>query len=333
MKKNSIILVTGADGFIGSHLVELLLDKGYKVIALTHYNSFNSWGWLENINIKKSNKSNITIQSGDIRDYFFCEQLLRKVDIVFNLASLISIPYSYIAPESFIDTNIKGTYNLCLASKKNQVKKFIHISTSEVYGSALYIPIDEKHPLQPQSPYSATKISSESIALSFFYSLSLPVTIIRPFNTYGPRQSARAIIPNIIIQILSNKKKLEVGNLQSIRDFNFVLDQCNALISIAKNNKIKGEVYNLGSNQNISIIDLINLIKKLTKSNITIKLDKKRLRPKKSEVNELLCDNKKIIKLIGNFSNTSLESGLLYTIKWFKDKKNIDKYKPEIYNM
>ena len=296
MKKNNMLLVTGADGFIGSHLVEQLLHKGYKVRALTLYNSFNNWGWLENIETNNINKSNLQIYSGDIRDYYFCEQLLKNIDIVFNLASLISIPYSYNSPESFIDTNIKGTYNLCLASIKRKVKKFIHISTSEVYGSALYTPIDEKHPLQPQSPYSATKISSESIALSFFYTYSLPVTIVRPFNTYGPRQSARAIIPNIIIQILSNKKKLELGNLKPIRDFSFVIDQCNALINLVKTNKIKGEIFNLGSNKSTSIIDLVNLIKKLTKSNVNIKIDRNRLRPKKSEVDKLLCDNKKNYK-------------------------------------
>ena len=325
------ILVTGAEGFIGSHLVESLLKNGYKVRALSLYNSFNHWGWLENINT--TNKNNLEIISGDIRDYLFCEKLLSKIDVVFNLASLISIPYSYESPESFIDTNIKGTYNLCAASKKNNIKKFFHISTSEVYGSAIYTPIDENHPLQPQSPYSASKISSEAIAQSFYYSFSLPLTIIRPFNTYGPRQSARAIIPSIIIQILNKKKIINLGNTDSIRDFTYVDDQCDALINMINVKNINGQIFNLGSNKSVAIKDLILLLKELTKSKFNIKLDEKRLRPKKSEVNKLLCDNSKIKKIIGNYPKTSFKKGLMKTIKWFKKNKNIKSYKSEIYNI
>jgi len=329
--KSKIILVTGAEGFIGSHLVECLLKNKYKVKALVLYNSFNSWGWLEKIS--KKNKLNLEIITGDIRDYIFCENIIKNVDIIFNLASLISIPYSYEAAESFIDTNIKGTFNLCAASKKSKVKNFFHISTSEVYGSAIYTPIDERHPLQPQSPYSASKISSEAIALSFFYTYSLPVTVIRPFNTYGPRQSARAIIPNIISQLISKKKYIEIGNIKSIRDFSFVLDQCNDLMKIINKKKIYGQIFNLGSGTSISIENLINLICKISKKNIKIKTDKQRFRPKKSEVNELVCDNRKITKLIGKSKRLSLEKGLKQTIEWFKIKDNFDKYKNDIYNI
>tara|TARA_X000000368_G_C22983178_1_gene690869 strand:- start:35 stop:1021 length:987 start_codon:yes stop_codon:yes gene_type:complete len=323
------ILVTGSEGFIGSHLVEALLKKGYKVRALSLYNSFNHWGWLDTIKQKKN--KNLEVVSGDVRDYLFCEKLLSNIDIVFNLASLISIPYSYDSPESFIDTNIKGTYNLCVASKKNKIKNFFHISTSEVYGSAIYTPIDENHPLQPQSPYSATKISSEAIAQSFYYSFSLPLTIIRPFNTYGPRQSARAIIPSIIIQILNKNKIINLGNTDSIRDFTYVVDQCNALIKMINIKNINGQIFNLGSNKSIAIKDLIIILKNLTKSNSNIKLDKQRLRPKKSEVNELLCDNSKIKKIINNYPKTTFKKGLKETINWFN--KNIENYKSEIYNI
>ena len=240
----SKVLVTGADGFIGSHLVEILVKKGEKVLALSQYNSFNDWGWLEDVNCL----NDIEVVTGDIRDLHFCYKITKNIDVIYNLAALISIPYSYIVPYSFVETNIKGTLNICQASLDNGCEKVIHTSTSEVYGTAKYVPIDEKHPLQPQSPYSATKIGADSIALSYYYSFNLPVTIARPFNTYGPRQSARAVIPTIITQIASGSKKISLGNVNTTRDFNYVIDTCNGLFAIAQNNELIGETVNIGSN-------------------------------------------------------------------------------------
>ena len=325
------ILVTGADGFIGSHLTDLLLSKGYKVTALSMYNSFNNIGWLEDIKNKKS--KNLNILSGDIRDYNFCEQITAKVDTVFHLAALIAIPYSYIALDSYFETNVKGTLNICQAARKNKVKRIIHTSTSEVYGSAEYVPIDEKHPLKAQSPYSASKIGAEAVAMSFFYSFDLPITVARPFNTFGPRQSARAVIPTIITQIISKNKTLNIGNTSTIRNFNYVEDICYGFIGLAKNKNTIGKIINIGSDSQFSIKEVLDLIKKIMKSNIKVKINKKRIRPKYSEVSKLSCDNSLIKELTKFKPKVKFEDGLKKTIKWFLKKENIKNYKTDIYNL
>jgi len=326
MKK---VLVTGADGFIGSHLTEMLVKKGYKVKALSLYNSFNNWGWLENVNCKKE----IEILSGDIRDPHYCKAISQNVEIIFHLASLISIPFSYTSPDNYVETNVKGTLNICQAAKENDVKKLIHTSTSEVYGTAKTIPISEDHPLQPQSPYSASKIASDAMVMSFYNSFNLPVTIARPFNTYGPRQSARAVIPTIISQIAAGRKEIKLGDTSPTRDFNYVEDVCRGFIMIAECNKTIGEIVNIGSNSEISIGDTFKLIKELMNSNITLIADKQRKRPKNSEVFRLCCDNKKINELTGFKPKFDLRTGLKKTIDWFKKPENLKKYKPEIYNV
>ncbi len=326
MKK---ILVTGADGFIGSHLTEMLLEKGMQVRALSQYNSFNNWGWLEDV--KKSD--NLEIISGDVRDAHFCKEITKGIDQIYHLAALIAIPYSYIAPESYIDTNVKGTLNICMAAKENNVQRVIHTSTSEVYGTAQYVPIDEKHPLQPQSPYSASKIGADSIAMSCYNAFGLPVTIARPFNTYGPRQSARAVIPTIISQILDGKKVIKLGDVSPTRDFNYVKDTCSGFIMLADSEKTVGEVVNIGSNYEISVKDTLNLIKELMKSDVEFVTDEQRLRPGKSEVFRLWCDNSKINKLTGFQPKYSIEKGLEKTIEWFSSKDNLKKYKTDIYNV
>ena len=325
------VLVTGADGFIGSHLCEYLLGKNYSIRALVQYNSFDSWGWLDKV---KTNNKELEIITGDIRDPMCCDQITKNIDIIFNLASLISIPYSYKAPLSYIKTNIEGTVNLCNSALKNKkIKKFLHISTSEVYGSALSVPITETHPLQPQSPYSASKISSEMMALSYFYSFNLPVLIVRPFNTYGPRQSLRAIIPTIISQILRKNTVLNLGNIHSTRDFNFVTDTCDALFKISKAKKFpEPRFINIGSNSEISIKDLVNKIKFLMDSKIKITEKKNRFRPSKSEVNRLKCDNSELKKLIKFTPKYNLDDGLKLTIDWLR--KDINKInKSNIYNV
>ena len=301
------VLITGADGFIGSHLTELLVESGYEVRALAQYNSFNNWGWLENIRCKDE----IEIISGDIRDPFFCKNISRDVDAIFHLAALIAIPYSYEAPSSYVDTNIQGTLNICQAGLENNVKKIIHTSTSEVYGTAKYVPIDEDHPLQPQSPYSASKIAADNMAMSYFNAFNLPLTIARPCNTYGPRQSARAVIPTIILQIANGAKEIKLGDLSPTRDFNYVIDTCQAFISILESKNTLGEVINIGSNTEISIKDTLQVIKDLMSSEVVFVEDKDRLRPKKSEVFRLWCDNKKINKLTGFKPKYDIKQGLL----------------------
>lgn len=323
------ILVTGADGFIGSHLTEMLLSKGYKVKALSYYNSFNNWGWLEDI---KKNK-NLEIICGDVRDPHFCEYITQGVNVVFHLAALIAIPYSYIAPDSYIDTNVKGTLNICQASNKNGVSRIIHTSTSEVYGTAKYVPIDEKHPIQPQSPYSASKIGADAIAMSFYNAFSLPLTIARPFNTFGPRQSARAVIPTIITQILGGMKEIKLGDVSPTRDFNFVKDTCNGFIKLAECDKAIGEVINIGSGREISIGDTLNMIKELMHSEVKFTLDEQRVRPSKSEVFRLCCNNSKINEFTGFEPEYTLEDGLKETINWFSNIGNLNKYKTSIYNV
>jgi len=326
MKK---VLVTGADGFIGSHLTEMLLAKGCKVKALSQYNSFNNWGWLEDIQKNK----NLEVFSGDIRDPHFCKEITKGIDVIFHLAALIAIPYSYIAPDSYVDTNVKGTLNICQAAKENNVSRVIHTSTSEVYGTAQYIPIDEKHPKQAQSPYSASKIGADAMAISFYNAFELPVTIARPFNTYGPRQSARAIIPTIISQITAGKKKIKLGDLSPTRDFNFVKDTCSGFIALTENDATIGKEINIASNFEISMKDTLGLIKKIMKSDVEFITDEQRLRPKNSEVFRLWGDNTLIKSLTDFTPKYSIEKGLKETISWFTKSENLKKYKTDIYNV
>ena len=327
--KNSIVLVTGADGFIGSHLTELLVLSGYKVKALSQYNSFNNWGWLEDINCKDQ----IEILTGDIRDSHYCKYISKDVDIIFHLAALIAIPYSYVAPNSYLDTNIKGTLNICQAARENGNIRIIHTSTSEVYGTAQYVPIDEKHPMQPQSPYSASKIAADAMAMSFHNTFDLPVTIARPFNTYGPRQSARAVIPTIILQIANGIKEIKLGDTSPTRDFNYVEDTCKGFLAIAKNDQTIGETINIGSNSEISISSTFDLIKELMKSDVKLFTDKERIRPEKSEVFRLCCDNTKIQLLTGFKPQVDIKEGLQRTIDWFTHPNHLKHYKSEIYNV
>jgi len=322
------ILVTGADGFIGSHLVESLVELGAEVRALSCYNSFNSWGWLETIQCLDQ----IEVVSGDIRDPHYCKKITAGIDIVFHLAALIAIPYSYEAPDSYIDTNIKGTLNICQAALENGCERVIHTSTSEVYGTAQYVPIDEKHPLQPQSPYSASKIGADAIAMSFHNAFDLPVTIVRPFNTYGPRQSARAVIPTIITQIAAGIDEIKLGDVSPTRDFNYVKDTCRGFIALAECEQATGETVNIGSNFEISVGNTLNLIKDLMGSDINFITDNNRLRPEKSEVFRLWCDNTLIHKLVGFTPQYSIKQGLQETIDWFTTAENLKRYKVEIYN-
>ncbi len=327
--KNITALITGADGFIGSHLTEILSAKGYQVKALSQYNSFNNWGWLEDVKCKDK----IEVLTGDIRDSHYCKLITKDVDIIFHLAALISIPYSYIAPDSYVDTNIKGTLNICQAAKANGNIRVIHTSTSEVYGTAQYVPIDEDHPMQPQSPYSATKIAADAMAMSFYNSFDLPVTIARPFNTYGPRQSARAVIPTIITQIANGMKEINLGDVTPTRDFNYVEDTCRGFIALAESDQAIGETVNIGSNFEISVGDTLNLIKELMSSDVKFVTDKQRIRPDKSEVFRLWCDNSKIKGLTGFKPEIDIREGLQRTIDWITEPNNLKKYKSEIYNV
>ena len=322
------VLVTGADGFIGSHLTEMLLEQGYKVKALSYYNSFNDWGWLNSVKHPE-----LEVVTGDVRDPHFCKHITQDVEIIFHLAALIAIPYSYVAPDSYVDTNIKGTLNICQAAKENGVKKVLVTSTSEVYGTARYVPIDENHPKQPQSPYSATKIGADAIAMSFYNAFALPVVLVRPFNTYGPRQSARAIIPTIITQIANGKKEIKLGDLTPTRDFNFVKDTCKGFIELSKCDAAIGQEVNICSNNEISMRDTLNLIARLMNSDVKFIEDQVRIRPKNSEVFRLWGDNAKIKSLTGYEPSYSLEGGLKETINWFLDKDNLRKYKADIYNV
>jgi len=325
------ILVTGADGFIGSHLVENLLKKGYQVKAFVYYNSFNSWGWIDTF--PKDIKDEIEIFTGDIRDPNGVKTAVENCDIIFHLAALIGIPFSYHSPDSYIDTNIKGTLNILQAARQLKTERVFVTSTSEVYGTAQYVPIDENHPRQGQSPYSASKIGADRIAESFYCSFNLPVTIVRPFNTYGPRQSARAVIPTIIIQLNNNFKKIKLGNLSPTRDFVYVKDVVNGFIEIAKSNKTIGEEINIATKSEISIGDLAKEIIKKINPKAEIVCDKKRERPEKSEVERLYGSNEKIKKLTNWEPKYSLSKGLKETIKWFSKKENITQYKADIYNV
>lgn len=323
------VLVTGADGFIGSHLVEALVHQNYEVNALCLYNSFNSWGWLDS----SPSKNDFKVLTGDIRDSRFCREITKNVDIVFHLAALIAIPYSYSAPESYLETNIKGTLNILSASMDNGVSRFLHTSTSEVYGTALTVPITETHPLQPQSPYSASKIGADALAMSFWHSFKFPISVVRPFNTYGPRQSARAVIPTIISQLAAGKTDIKLGDLRPTRDFNYVSDTCLGFIDISKSGKSIGEILNLSSGHEVSVGELFELIRDLMGVNASIVEDKQRLRPETSEVFRLLGDHRKASELAGYSPKVSLREGLVKTIQWFTNSKNLEKYKIDIYNV
>lgn len=323
------VLVTGADGFIGSHLVEELVKRGYQVKAFVMYNSMNSWGWIDSL--PKDIQSQIQVVSGDIRDSYGVMNAMKDVDTVFHLAALIAIPFSYESPETYIDTNIKGTLNVLQAAKELNTSRILVTSTSEVYGTAKYVPIDETHPFQGQSPYSASKIGSDRLAESFYRSFNLPITIVRPFNTYGPRQSARAIIPTIITQLLSGVEEIKLGSLTPTRDFNYVLDTVNGFIEIALSNKTIGEEVNIATQNEISIGELAKELIAQINPNAKIIEDQQRLRPEKSEVNRLLGSNKKIKELTNWTPQYDLKSGLAETIDFLK--KNLDKYKTDIYNV
>ena len=329
------VLVTGADGFIGSHLVESLVREGYEVRAFVMYNSFNSWGWLDHLpaEVKKS----IEIFSGDIRDPRGVNEAMRGCDVVLHLAALIAIPYSYHSPDTYIDTNVKGTLNVLQAARELDVKRVIHTSTSEVYGTARFVPITEEHPLQGQSPYSASKIGADQLAYSFYSSFDLPVVIARPFNTYGPRQSARAVIPTVITQIASGAKQLKLGAITPTRDFSYVQDTVDAFIATLRSDKGLGEVVNFGSNFEISIADVVALIAERMSSNIEITSDIERLRPVNSEVERLWADNSKVGDLFGwspkYAGRDGLARGLQETINWFTQSENLQHYKSDIYNL
>ena len=329
------ILVTGADGFIGSHLVERLVRDGYDVRSFVLYNSFNSWGWLDQCT--EDMKGKFEVFSGDIRDPHGVRVAMKGCDAVLHLAALIAIPYSYHSPDTYVDTNVKGTLNVLQAARELGVQKVIHTSTSEVYGTARFVPITEEHPLQGQSPYSASKIGADQMAYSFYTSFQVPVTILRPFNTYGPRQSARAVIPTIISQIANGERKLKLGAISPTRDFNYVADTVSGFIAGLESDRGLGEVINLGSNYEISIKDTAHLIAKLMHANIEIDTDEQRLRPEKSEVERLWADNKKAAKLLNwkpEFSNLDgLSRGLEKTIEWFSDPKNLQLYKHGTYNV
>lgn len=324
---NKKVLVTGADGFIGSHLTELLLEEGYEVRALSVYNSFNYWGWLDGIKHPR-----LEVVSGDVRDAAFCRHITQGCDTVFHLAALIAIPYSYVAPESYVDTNIKGTLNMCQAALDHNVRRLIVTSTSEVYGTARYVPIDENHPRQPQSPYSATKIGADAIAKSFYNAFNLPVTIARPFNTYGPRQSARAIIPTIITQIANGVREIKVGDLSPTRDFNFVKDTCRGFLAIARAEGVEGEEINIATGTEVTMKQTLMKIAEIMDADINWVVDPERIRPSKSEVFRLCGDNTKIETLTDWRPEWSLEEGLRATVDWFRNPDNLAKYKYNVYN-
>ena len=322
------VLVTGADGFIGSHLTQALLDEGCEVRALAQYNSFNNWGWLEDIR-----HPGLEVVTGDVRDPNYCRHIVKDVDTVFHLAALIAIPYSYVAPDSYVDTNVKGTLNICQAVRDAGVERLLVTSTSEVYGTARYVPIDEKHPKQPQSPYSASKIGADAIALSFHNAFGTPVTVVRPFNTYGPRQSARAIIPTIITQIASGEREILVGDLTPTRDFNYVADTAAGFIALAKCHEAIGKEVNIATGREVSMAETLQTIADLMEADVKWTTDPQRLRPAGSEVFRLLGDNGLITSMTDWRPRHTLEEGLRKTIGWFSDPANLSKYKSGIYNV
>lgn len=323
------VLVTGADGFIGSHLTELLLNEGYEVRAISQYNSFNFWGWLEDL----PSNPRLQIVSGDIRDPHFVRDSMKGIELVFHLGALISIPYSYSVPDSYVDTNVKGTLNICQAAKELGGIRVINTSTSEVYGTARYVPIDENHPKQPQSPYSASKIGADAIAMSFYNSFNLPLTTARPFNTYGPRQSARAVIPTIISQIASGKKEIMLGDLSPTRDFNYVKDTAKGFLALSKCDESIGKEVNIASNFEISMADTLNIIREIMHTEVNFIVDENRLRPENSEVFRLWGDNTLIKSLTGWSPEYNIMDGLRETIEWFTQKENLNKYKTNLYNL
>ena len=325
----SKILITGADGFIGSHLTEALVKQGHKVKAFAYYNSFNSWGWLDTL--PKEIMKEVEVFTGDVRDPNGVREAMKGMDEVFHLAALIAIPFSYHSPDTYVDTNIKGTLNVLQAARDLDTSRLLITSTSEVYGTAQYVPIDENHPYQGQSPYSATKIGADRLAESFYRSFNMPITIVRPFNTYGPRQSARAVIPTIITQLLAGKEEIELGSLTPTRDFNYVKDTANGFIEIAKSNNTIGEEINIATQQEISIGQLAEELIRQINPNAKIICDEQRLRPEKSEVNRLLGSNEKIMRLTNWNPNYTFEQGLAETIEFFKH--NLNQYKTDIYNI
>lgn len=325
------VLITGADGFIGSHLVERLLQEEYDVRAFVYYNSFNSWGWLDTL--EKSQLDKLDIFTGDIRDPNGVREAMRNVDIVFHLAALIAIPFSYHSPDSYVDTNVKGTLNILQAARDFNVSRVLVTSTSEVYGTAMYVPIDEKHPKQGQSPYSATKIGADAMADSFYRSFGLPITIVRPFNTYGPRQSARAVIPTIITQLLNGSIDIKLGSLHPTRDLVFVKDTAEGFVRIAQSDGTIGEEINIATENEISIGELAEQLISQINPEARILSDEVRLRPEKSEVERLLGTNQKLRSLTGWKPDTTLAEGLAETIAWFRDKRNLSSYKSTIFNI
>lgn len=327
--KGKKVLITGADGFIGSHLTQRCIAEGARVRAFVYYNSFGTWGWLDTL--PKGTLDKHEVFSGDIRDFSCVHEACKDVDIVFHLAALISIPYSYKAPESFIATNITGTTNVLQAARMLGVKKVISTSTSEIYGTAQYVPIDEAHPVNPQSPYAATKSAADAMAISFHRSFDLPVTVLRPFNTFGPRQSARAVIPTIISQILSGRKSIKLGNLKSTRDLNYIDNTIDAFIRLAQVDQGYGEVFNTGSGVEVSIGEVADIIQKILGTKIKIERDSQRLRPAKSEVERLVCSCERLKALTGWKPEVTLEQGLRKTCAWLK--KNLNYYKADIYNV
>jgi dTDP-glucose 4,6-dehydratase len=329
------VLITGADGFIGSHLTESLVREGYSVRAFVMYNSFNSWGWLDHVSTEI--RKNIEIFAGDIRDPHGVNEAIRGCDAVLHLAALIAIPYSYQSPDTYIDTNVKGTLNVLQSARELGVKRVIHTSTSEVYGTARFVPITEEHPLQGQSPYSASKIGADQLAYSFYSSFDLPVVIARPFNTYGPRQSARAVIPTVVTQIANGAKQLKLGAITPTRDFSYVQDTVDAFTATLRSDKGLGEVVNFGSNFEISIADVVALIAEQMNEKVNITSDIERLRPPNSEVERLWADNSKARELFGwspKFAGRDgLARGLQETIDWFMCPENLQQYKSNIYNL
>lgn len=321
------VLVTGADGFIGSHLTDALLAEGYEVRALSYYNSFNNWGWLEGMS-----HPGLEVVSGDVRDPEFCRHITRGCKLVFHLAALIAIPYSYVAPDSYVDTNIRGTLNMLQAARDCGVERIVVTSTSEVYGTALYVPIDENHPKQPQSPYSATKIGADALAKSFYNAFDLPVVIARPFNAYGPRQSARAIIPTIISQIANGQRTIKVGDLTPTRDFNFVTDLGAGFIALGTAPGIEGREINIATGKEVTMEETLHTIARLMHADVDWVTDPERIRPSKSEVRRLLGDNTLITSLTPWRPKISLEEGLSRTIDWFVKPENLSRYKADIYN-
>ena len=333
--KSKKVLVTGADGFIGSHLVEILIKSGYRVKAFCFYNSTSNWGWLDSV--PEDIKNEVEICLGDIRDPELVRKEIKGCDEIYHLAALIAIPYSYISPSSYIDTNINGTLNVIQAAKEFNVDRVIHTSTSETYGTAQFVPISESHPLVGQSPYAASKIGADQMALSFWRSFQTPISVIRPFNTYGPRQSARAVIPTIITQIASGRSKIKLGLINPTRDFNFVEDTCKAYLAISKSSESIGKVINVASNFEISIGETAKMIAEVMNKSIEIETEDIRLRPKDSEVNRLYGDNtliKEITDWDPQYSGLDgFKKGLEITSNWFSDKKNLSKYKPNIYEI